>query len=262
MALTYASYLEIDTLLRLQRPRSEPAEHDETLFIIIHQAYELWFKQLLHEFDKVAADFSAGDLYGALHTLKRCRTIMKTLVGQLDILETMTPMSFTSFRNRLESASGFQSAQFRELEFALGHKRADLNFAALYGADSPGYSALQRRLNARSVIDHFYDFLTTLGVAIPSELRTRNLRESNQPHAAVQEALLGLYQTRPDAVLLFELMTDFDEGLQEWRYRHVKAVERTIGNKTGTGGSSGVEFLKQTLFRPAFPDLWAIRHRL
>lgn len=262
MALTYSDYLKIDDLLALQQPRSTPPEHDETLFIVIHQTYELWFKQLLHEFDKIKRDFSAGDLYGAIHTFKRSRTILKTLVGQLDILETMTPMSFTSFRNRLESASGFQSYQFRELEFVLGYKRADVNFAALYGAETPGYAALLRRLDERSLIDHFYDLLGLLGVAIPPDLKQRNVRDSNIPSPVVQDGLFELYQRRPDAAILLELMTDFDEGLQEWRYRHVKAVERTIGNKTGTGGSSGVEFLKRSLFQPVFPDLWAIRHRL
>src|SRR5262249_22156239 len=160
MPLTYASYLEIDELLSLQRPRSEPPEHDEMLFIVMHQVFELWFKLMLHELDKVKADFSAGDLYGAIHTFKRCRTVLKTLVGQLDILETMTPMSFSSFRDRLETASGFQSFQFRELEAVLGYKRADMDLARLYGAKSPGYAELQRRLGERSVIDHFYEFLS------------------------------------------------------------------------------------------------------
>lgn len=262
MPLTYSSYLRIDELLDLQHPRSQPPEHDEQLFIIIHQVYELWFKLLLHELDKVCGDFSRGDLYGAIHTFKRVRTVMKTLVGQLDILETMTPMSFTSFRDRLETASGFQSCQFRELEFALGYKRGDMNFAALYGADSPGLARLQRRLAQRSLIDHFYEFLSQLGVAIPATLRERDLTRSNEPSEVIQDALLRLYQQRPDVAILFESMTDFDEGLQEWRYRHVKLVERTIGNKHGTGGSPGVEFLKKSLFLPVFPDLWAIRHRL
>lgn len=262
MALTYGSYLEIDRLLDLQHPRSSPPEHDEMLFIVIHQVYELWFKLILHELDKVKRDFSSGDLYGAIHTFKRCRTILKTLVGQLDILETMTPMSFTSFRDRLETASGFQSAQFRELEFVLGYKRPDMNFAALYGADSPGYRALQRRLTEASVIDHFYDFLQHVGAAVPGELKSRDVRHSNQPDARVQAELLRLYRQRPDLAILLELMTDFDEGLQEWRYRHVKVVERTIGAKKGTGGSPGVEFLKASLFKPVFPDLWAIRHEL
>lgn len=262
MALTYGSYLEIDKLLAIQQPRSEPAEHDEMLFIVIHQVYELWFKLLLHELDKVKRDFSTRDLYGAIHTFKRCRTVVKTLVGQLDILETMTPMSFSSFRTRLETASGFQSAQFRELEFVLGYKRADMDFAALYGESSAGYRALLRRLDERTVVDHFYDFLAGESLVIPPELRERPVRESNQPSTAVQRGIIELYRTEPDMAILFELMTDFDEGLQEWRYRHVKAVERTIGAKKGTGGSPGVEFLKQSLFKPVFPDLWAIRHEL
>src|ERR1700747_234132 len=122
-ALTYADYLDLEKLLTMQKPRSTPAEHDEMLFIIIHQTYELWFKQLLHEFEKIKKDFSAGDLFGAISSFKRTRTMMKTLGAQVDILETMTPSSFSSFRDRLETASGFQSIQFRELEFVLGYKR-------------------------------------------------------------------------------------------------------------------------------------------
>src|SRR5947207_5038762 len=175
--LTYANYLDLEKLLTLQNPRSTPAEHDEMLFIIIHQTYELWFKQLLHEFDKIKRDFSAGDLFGAIHSFKRTRTIMKTLVQQVDILETMTPSSFSSFRDRLETASGFQSVQFRELEFVLGYKRA----ATLHylKPDFPGYDRLQQRLGQRTVIDHFYDFLATRGVQIPVELRKRDLAHPN-----------------------------------------------------------------------------------
>lgn len=260
MALTYAGYLHLDDLLDLQEPRSTPPEHDEMLFIVIHQVYELWFKLLLHEIEKIKRDFSGNDLYGALHTFKRARTVMKTLVSQLDILETMTPMSFSSFRERLETASGFQSTQFRELEFALGFKRAaTLKYA---DATSPTYAILQRRLSEPSVMDHFYDFLEQRGVRIPPELRSGDRTQPTQPNEQVQEGLLGLYQKNPDLAILFELMTDFDEGLQEWRYRHVKVVERTIGAKHGTGGSPGVPFLKESLFKQIFPDLWAIRHRM
>jgi tryptophan 2,3-dioxygenase len=232
------------------------------LFIVIHQVYELWFRLLLHEFDKIKNDFTANDLYGAIHSFIRVRTVLKTVVGQLDILETMTPMSFSSFRDRLETASGFQSAQFRELEFVLGYKRGDMDFGTLYGRDSRGFTALQRRLHERSLIDHFYDFLEQRGASIPAELKSRNLAESNTANGQVQQGILAMYRSQPDVGILFELMTDVDEGLQEWRYRHVKLVERTIGNKKGTGGSLGVEFLKRSLFVPIFPDLWAIRHEL
>jgi tryptophan 2,3-dioxygenase len=261
MPLTYASYLALDELLDLQRPRSEPAEHDEMLFIVIHQTYELWFKLMLHELEKVGRDFRAGELWGAVHTLKRCRTIMKTLVGQLDILETMTPMSFRSFRDRLETSSGFQSTQFRELEFLLGYKRPGV--MKLAGIDSGvGWEKAIGRLEEPSLLDHFHVFLGLQGAAIPAEVLERDLREPNQASEAVQDELVRLYGERPDLAGLFELMADFDEGLQEWRYRHVKMVERTIGDKMGTGGSPGVEFLRKSLFKPTFPDLWAIRSRL
>src|SRR4029434_9073766 len=249
--LTYASYLDLEELLSLQKPRSSPPEHDETLFIIIHQTYELWFKQLLHEFEKIKRDFSAGDLFGAIHTFKRVRTIMKVLVAQVDILETMTPSSFSSFRDRLETASGFQSVQFREIEFALGYKRAS---TLLYlKTDFPGYNRLQKLLGERSVVDHFYDFLATRGAQIPADLKNRDVTQPNGPDERVQEEILRLYKNSPECSILFELMTDFDEGLQEWRYRHVKLVERTIGAKKGTGASPGGPFLKEAFFHPVIP---------
>lgn len=259
MALDYAGYLHLDQLLRLQEPKSDPEEHDELLFIIIHQVFELWFKLLLHELEKVKRDFSAGDIFGAIATFKRARTVMKTLVGQLDILETMTPISFTAFRDRLETSSGFQSAQFRELEFVLGYKRPEL---VGHQPNPEARAALQRRLSERSVVDHFYDLLQQEGVVIPAALRERDRTSPALADEQVQAGLLHLYRTRGDCTILFEVMTDFDEGLQEWRYRHVKLVERTIGAKQGTGGSAGVEFLKRSLFKPVFPDLWAIRHAL
>src|SRR2546426_3086254 len=157
MELPYSTYLKLDRLLDLQTPHSDPEEHDETLFIVIHQVYELWFKLLLHEFERIKRAFTANDLFGAISAFKRVRTVMKTLVGQLDILETMTPMSFSGFRERLDTASGFQSVQFRELEFALGQKRAEILNAHVPG--SPARKALEKRLKERSVIDHFYDFL-------------------------------------------------------------------------------------------------------
>lgn len=258
--LTYANYLDLEKLLTLQKPRSSPPEHDEMLFIIIHQTYELWFKQLLHEFEKIKRDFSAGDLYGAIHSFKRTRTIMKVLVAQIDILETMTPSSFSSFRDRLETASGFQSVQFRELEFLLGYKRQVA--LAQVKPDFPGAERLRARVSESTVIDHFYQFLETRGAKIPAELKNRDLTKPNEPNEPVQQEILRLYKQSPDVSILLELMTDFDEGLQEWRYRHIKLVERTIGAKTGTGGSPGVPFLLQSLFKPIFPDLWAIRKEM
>jgi tryptophan 2,3-dioxygenase len=260
MTLTYASYLHLDELLQLQQPRSDPPEHDEMIFIVSHQAYELWFKLQLHELEKIRRDFWDDHLYGAIATFKRVRTIMKVMVEQIDILETLTPMSFNSFRDRLDTASGFQSSQFREFEFLLGYKReAMLRFQQ---PSTPAYGRLVRRLHEPSVMDAFYDFLSKHGVAIPMALRDRDSTLPTEPNETVQEGVLRLYKTQPDMEILFELMTDFDEGFQEWRYRHIKLVERSIGGKRGTGGSLGVEFLKKSLFHPVFPDLWAMRHKL
>jgi tryptophan 2,3-dioxygenase len=260
VSLTYSSYLKLNELLSLQQPRSEPAEHDETLFIIIHQVYELWFKQLLHEFDRICRELSSGELWGALASFKRCRMVMKTMVAQLDILETMTPMSFLSFRDRLAAASGFQSPQFRALEFLLGFKRADM--LKHHEPNSAAMQMLTRRLNEPSVVDRFYEFLAHRGVEIPAELTGKDVTAATVANKRVQDSLVKIYRNEPETTALLELMTDFDEGLQEWRYRHVKMVERTIGTRSGTGGSPGVEFLRQSLFKPVFPDLWEIRDRL
>jgi len=185
---------------------------------------------------------------------------MKTLVGQIDILETMTPMSFTSFRDRLDTASGFQSVQFREFEYVLGYKRPDM--LKYHDQTSAAYEVLTIRLNDRSVVDHFYDFLQYQGTSIPKVILEKPVTQPTLANEDIQKSLHALYTTKPDLAILFESMMDFDEGSQEWRYRHVKLVERTIGQKHGTGGSLGVDFLKQSLFQPLFPDLWAIRHRL
>ena len=168
--MNYSSYLQVEKLLALQDPRSDPEEHDELLFIIIHQVYELWFRQMLHEIDKLKTDFTKGELYGAIATFQRLRTIMKTLVGQLDILETMTPLSFSAFRSRLDSASGFQSLQFREFEFVLGFKRSHV--MQYIEPDRPGVDRVERRLREPSLVDHFYDFLEYRGIDIPAEVKS------------------------------------------------------------------------------------------
>jgi tryptophan 2,3-dioxygenase len=260
MALSYGKYLRLEQLLGAQHLVSEGPEHDELLFIVIHQVYELWFKQVLHEIKRVDRALEAGDTHHALATLKRILTIFKTLVAQVDILETMTPMSFNSFRHRLDTASGFESVQFREVEFALGHKRPSvLNH---YPAGSSERAALERALPAKSLWDFFLLYLERQGFAVPETLLERNVADPIEPSEPMQEVLLKAY--REDALVsqVCERLVDLDEGLQEWRYRHVKMVERTIGTKTGSGGSSGAEYLRSTLFHPLYPDLWAIRVKL
>jgi tryptophan 2,3-dioxygenase len=257
---TYGEYLRTDELLGLQRPLSEGPEHDEMLFIVIHQVYELWFKQVLHELDYLECLLARNDGDRARHTLKRILTILKVMVAQLDILETMTPLEFLSFRDRLESGSGFQSHQFRELEFALGLK----NHRALerYPAGSEARRRLEQRLRAGTLWDAFLRFLQANGVPVPSADLERDVTRSVAPSPALRPALVELYRHRPALADLCERMVDLDEGLQEWRYRHVKMVQRTIGTKRGTGGSTGAEYLMSTLNQPIFPDLWAIRTEL
>jgi tryptophan 2,3-dioxygenase len=259
-AVTYGKYLRIEELLSLQHPRSEGPEHDELLFIIIHQVYELWFKELLHEFDRVSNLLTADEPHRAQHTLKRILTILKVMVAQLDILETMTPLEFLSFRARLEAASGFQSDQFRQIEFALGAKNEGA--LARFPEHSRAHEALTRRYHAPTVWDAFLRYLSREGYPVPSPLLSRDVTMPPQPSAEVQQILVDVYRRDVKNAELCERLVDLDEGLQEWRYRHVKMVERTIGMKPGTGGSSGAAYLATTVGSPLFPDLWQIRGRL
>ena len=259
MALTYGTYLQIDELLSLQACRSPGPEHDEMLFITIHQVYELWFKQLLHEVDLLQTSMVGNDNSTIRPTLKRIRTILKTLVGQVDILETMTPISFKSFRGLLENSSGFQSAQFRELEFKLGKRRQRV--LENYPPGSTDRLRLEKVLAEPSLYQSFLRYLQLNGFAVPEDAVTQIVSSSTEPNPTVQEVLIGLYRSDSVFAQICELMVDIDEGLQEWRYRHVKMVERTIGDQIGTGGSPGAQYLIQTLFTPLFPDLWEIRSK-
>jgi len=262
-AVTYASYLKVPELLALQQERSsgpDGPEHDELLFIVIHQVYELWFKQLRHELDAVRRAFGSGDTDTALHLLNRVLKILKTLVAQVDVLETMTPLQFTSFRDRLDSASGFQSAGFREVEAVLGIREPAAALAQPEG--SIARRGVETAQAAPSVWDAFLAYLAARGYDLPDRMPATDRARPTEPDERVQDVLVAVYRGDPDAALVAERLVDLDEGIQEWRYRHVKMVERTIGTKRGTGGSSGVEYLRSTLFRPAFPDLWEIRSRL
>ena len=256
-ALTYSSYLKVDELLKLQQPLSTGPEHDELLFIVIHQTYELWFKELIHEFSAAQRSLEAGNTHYSLAILGRIRTIMKICVAQIDILETMTPLQFNSFRDRLGASSGFQSAQFREIEAILG--RRDSRAAShLLDADRERVAQL---MNGPSLWDSTLQYVKHRGFTIPDFILNRDFSQPYESHPQVQDSLLQLHRTDPEASLICERLVDIDEGLQEWRYRHVKMVERTIGHKSGTGGSSGAAYLSSTLFNPVFPDLWEIRSK-
>ena len=254
-ALTYTSYLAVDELLKLQRPLSAGPEHDEMLFIIIHQTYELWFKQLIHEFQAAQIAMESGDSHYSLAILGRIRTILKVCVTQIDILETMTPLQFNAFRSYLSSSSGFQSAQFRMVEALLG--RRDAKMAGHLPPDIQ--EQIKVITSKNSVWDSTLAYLAKRGHAIPQEVLSRNKSEGYVANPAVQSVLLDVHRSDPESAMVCERLVDIDEGLQEWRYRHVKMVERTIGHKVGSGGSSGAAYLASTLFNPAFPDLWEIR---
>lgn len=255
--LTYGGYLRLDELLGLQSPRSD--EHDELLFIIIHQTYELWFKQMLHEVRGAALALRAGNSWRAMHRLSRVRHILKIAVAQVDILETLTPLEFAAFRDRLATSSGFESTQFRELEALLGIRNPRL---ADLLPDEPDRERVRRAQGEASLWDAVLAWLAALGHEVPQHLLARNVAEPYQGDEKLQESLLALYRSGGEVAALCETLVDIDEGLQEWRYRHVKMVERTIGRKSGTGGSTGVEYLAASLHRPLFPDLWAIRSRM
>jgi tryptophan 2,3-dioxygenase len=235
-------------------------EHDEMLFIVIHQVYELWFKELLHEFRHLQGRLEVGDGAHALHTLRRILTILKVAVAQIDVLETMTPRQFTSFRDRLAAASGFQSVQFRLLEAILG--RRDRTVLDHYPEGGPGRAAIARAMNQPALFDSFLRYLVHHRYPVPVGVLRRDVSRPSEPSTEVQAALLAAYRDDGEPAQVEERMVDLDEGFQEWRYRHVKMVERTIGDKAGTGGSSGAAYLRSTLFVPAFPDLWAVRRAL
>lgn len=259
MSLTYLNYLKIDELLELQQPKSDPVEHDEFLFIIIHQTYELWFRQILHEMGLLRIQLQAGETWTSVKTLRRILVILKTLVGQTDILETMTPLSFNQFRKFLENASGFQSVQFREMEILCGFR---FGLMHSYHADNAAaMSVLNRRMAEPTIWESFNGYLQKRGYDIPVPTRVNERGLIFETSREVQDTLVHIMKNDPEAALISELFVDFDEGLLEWRYRHVKMVERTIGTKKGTGGSDGVEYLKKTLEYKAFPDLWEIRTR-
>ncbi|MEU4671600.1 tryptophan 2,3-dioxygenase family protein [Amycolatopsis sp. NPDC023774] len=254
-ALSYTSYLALDEVLGAQRPRSD--EHDELLFIVIHQVYELWFKQILHEAEFLQVNLEAGNTAHAIRTLRRILTVLKVVVAQIDVLETMTPSQFASFRARLDASSGFQSAQFRELEAVLG--RRDERVFAHYPEGGEQRARIAAAMARPSVFDSFLKYLANSGYAVDCE---RDVTRPVAPSAELQAVLLKVYQDDGGPSVVAECLVDLDEGMQEWRYRHVKMVERTIGDKTGTGGSSGATYLRATLFQPMFPDLWAVRSKL
>ncbi len=268
--LTYEDYLRVPDLLRLQAPQSAPPEHDEILFIVIHQTYELWFRLILHELDEAARRMEAGDAREAARLLRRVVEVEKVLVQQIHVLETMLPTDFLRFRDRLKPASGFQSAQFREIEFAAG--LCDRAVLAFFPEGREARARLERRLAEPSLRDRFFALLGRVGLlaggaAAGHAARIEALRAiygAGAPAAAPPPAGLAPGASLRDLRDLAEALLDFDEWLAIWRFHHVRMAEREIGSKPGTGGSDGVQYLASTIERKghAFPELWEVRTAL
>ncbi len=261
--LTYSSYLKIPELLKLQQPVSSLQHHDELLFIIVHQTYELWFRELLHDLDAVVRNLrgaaehpnSRDEVYEAARLLRRCTEITRVLVEQFTILETMLPTHFLAFRGKLEPASGFQSEQFRELEFLCGLK--DEKMLRYHKPTPEAHAALERRLHEPSLSDVFFDALRTIGT-----LQVDPAATGRELFDARARAVLALYQderSHRDWIDVCERLTEFDELVVSWRLRHIQLVERVIGVRMGTGGSAGSSYLKLTLDKKFFPELWEAR---
>jgi tryptophan 2,3-dioxygenase len=249
--LTYGSYLQLDRLLDAQRPETDPPAHDELLFITIHQVYELWFQQLLHDLTAARDAMVSGNLWWAAHLLRRGHVVEGVLVSQVDVLETMTPQDFLEFRQRLAPASGFQSVQFRELEFLSGAK--DPGFVRRFrGITEEERTRLERRLAEPTLWDAFVAVLSAAGLpAADEEQQLAALRTAAHDRASYAE----VWQ-------LAEALLEHDERAAQWRARHVVMVERMIGSKTGTGGSTGAEYLRSRLELRYYPVLWNLRSAL
>lgn len=251
--LSYTSYLRVDDLIGLQNLLSNPPRHDEMLFIVIHQVFELWFKQLLHELDAIVGRLQAGEALGAQRLFRRCIEIERVLIQQLTVLETMAPNDFLTFRDHLMPASGFQSAQFRFLEAVCGERNDSYKRFLPEGTEAR--TEMDRRLGAATLTDAFYSMLRGRGFTLASG-------DSEEARVARVRELTGIYHTPDshyDIYLLCEAMVEFDELFTLWRVHHVQMVERMIGSKPGTGGSTGVAYLRQTLERKFFPELWELR---
>jgi aminocarboxymuconate-semialdehyde decarboxylase len=262
--LTYSSYLKVPELLELQQPQSSLPHHDELLFILVHQTYELWFKELLHDLDAVVANLrragaapkSRDEVYEAARLLRRCTEITRVLVEQFTILETMLPTHFLAFRGLLEPASGFQSEQFREIEFLCGLK--DEKMLRYHRPTPEAHASLKRRLEEPSLHDVFFGALQAIGKLAPA---SQDATEKQRFEARAR-AVHALYQDEHhhrDWIDVCERLTEFDELVVSWRLRHIQLVERIIGIRMGTGGSSGASYLKLTLDKKFFPELWEAR---
>jgi tryptophan 2,3-dioxygenase len=258
--LTYSGYLCLDQLLAAQKPLSHPVHHDEMLFIIQHQTSELWIKLLLHELEAAIRHVQHDDLESCFKILARIKHIQMQLFNQWAVLETLTPTEYAQFRGVLGTASGFQSVQYRALEFLLGNKSAEL--LRVYAYDPKAHAWLESLLKRPSLYDEFLRHLARRGLPVPRERVERDWSDAYELHAGVVAVFKAVYDDTArwwDAYEMCEKLLDVEEYFQLWRFRHMKTVERVIGHKKGTGGSSGVAFLRKALDLTFFPELIAVR---
>ncbi len=259
-AMSYGDYLRLDLVLSAQQPLSDPPRHDEILFIIQHQTTELWLKLMLHELRAVREQLRADELSPALKGLARIKHIQHTLIEQWGVLTTLTPSEYAQFRNFLQSSSGFQSWQYRAIEFILGNKNPEM--LQVFDHDPEIHALLKALYDEPTLYDEFLHLLSRLGHDIPDDILNRDVQVSWHLHPALVPVFRRVYEDAQQFWQEYEAceeLVDVEENFQLWRFRHLKTVERIIGSKLGTGGSSGVPFLRRALDLTFFPELYAVR---
>lgn len=261
--LTYSSYLALDRILDAQHPRSVPEHHDELLFIIAHQTTELWLKLTRHELTSACTLLAADDLAAALKRLARVKHIQETLIQQWSVLATLTPTEYVQFRGVLGNASGFQSAQYRAVEFTLGNKNAKM--LKVFDAEPDNQRMLREALHRPSLYDEFLRYLARHGHPVPAAILNRDVTKAHVFTPELVPVFAAVYRDEHEHWRVYETceeLVDLEDNFQLWRFRHLKTVARTIGAKTGTGGSSGTAFLERALHLTFFPEIYAVRTEL
>lgn len=261
--MSYGDYLQLDTLLSAQVPQSDPLQHDELLFIIQHQTSELWLKLMIHELRSARALVRTDELAPALKRIARVKHIQRTMTDQWSVLATLTPSEYAEIRPFLATSSGFQSAQYREVEFLLGNKNADM--VKVFSHEPAAQEALQTLLDEPSLYDEYLRYLARHGYAVPAGLLDRDWSQPYRMDDALVDVFAEVYAAPADHWGVYETceeLVDVEDNFQQWRFRHLQVVSRTIGHKMGTGGSSGVDFLRRALDLTFFPELFAVRARV
>ena len=261
--MSYGDYLRLDLLLAAQQPQSSPPQHDELLFIVQHQTSELWLKLMVHELRSARDLLRTDDLAPALKRLARVKHIQHVLTDQWSVLATMTPSEYALIRPFLATSSGFQSAQYREVEFLLGNKNADM--VKVFAHEPAAQAELQTLLEEPSLYDEYLAYLARRGYAVPAALLSRDWSLPYRLNTELVDTLAAVYAAPEEHWGVYETceeLVDLEDNFQEWRFRHLQVVQRTIGHKVGTGGSSGVDFLRRALDLTFFPELYEVRTRI